>query len=738
MKSMTPSKSKTRQEPKSKLPVLTGRMLVACAIFSIATGGASAQVAPQTEQSPDEKVYELSIFEVTSKEDHGYFKKNTMAGTRSAELLSNIPQSIQIITSELMRDIPTDNTVDVLKYGSSGINKRTVTLGDMCMRGFRVRTFLRDNVSFAGNINVPLYDIDRIEVVKGPAALVFGQSSATGGLINYVTKTPTKTHESSVKATIGSYDLYRVEANTSGPLGNTGLGYRGTFATTDGKGPRKFDLNKDLFLGTTLVYKLPGTASSIQFDYSFTKKDEIAGFTGVDSTGKLMQLGDDFTIFEPWVSRLSWYQFANFTYKVAITPSFHLQVVANYNQQNNDWDRVTPIGRPDPVTGLLKRNFQELFFADWAVNQLTDFLHSFNTGSFDHKFSYGWAIATSKSGPSPVTTLRISDLNVFNPAYNTPKPNFTRSPGSFGNALIGSAYIQEQVSFLNGKAIVVGGARYNRFHSTSLSNTNKLTTERNDQKTVLRYGAVFKPMDWASVYYNYSESFVFNTGLIQGGPRDGQQLLPSVGENKEVGIKIETADGRLFATLAYFDLSLTNVRVLITLPPGSVDRFGNPIPGNLGILQEGKETNKGAFEADIGLSLNSPLGPLQAILTLYRGDSRNAAGVLPNSVVNDIWSVFVAQEFNKERFKGLRIGAGAYYKGSTTGVGPAPGTPTAYTQAGYTTTVGFLSYGTGKFRFALNVDNIFDKKDFIEGGESDFWLFVNPGRTFKFSVNYHF
>jgi len=707
------------------------------ALLALAAISAFAQTASRPAPNKGDEVVTLSPFEVTGTGDSGYFKKNTMVGTRSSERITNIPQNIQIITQELMQDIPTDNTVEVLKYGSSGINKRTNILGDLFMRGFRVRTFLKDNVSFAGNINMPLYDVDRIEVVKGPAALVFGQSSATGGLINYVTKGPSETRQSSVKATIGSYDLKRIEANTSGPLGTTGLSYRATFATTDADGPRKFDYNKDLFFGTTLRYKL-SPSSSIHLDYAFSKKDEIVSFTGVDSTGKLAQLPDDFSLFEPWVYGRSWFQFATITYRAAITPSFQLQIVGNLNRTNNDWDRVTPIGRPNPTTGLMSRNFQELFFDDRSANQLTDFLHTFKTGSFDHKFSYGWAISHGISGPNNVSTVRIADLNVNNPVYNTPKPSYTRTPGNKTRPLTSSVYIQEQLSFLNGKAILVGGYRYNRFHSTALSEANGVTTERNDQKGVIRYGAIFKPVDWASLYFNYSESFVFNSGLIQGGPRDGQQLLPSTGENSEIGVKVETSDGRFFASFAYIDLALTNVRVLITLPPGSVDRFGKPIPGDLGILQDGKETNKGAYEADVGMSFNTPAGPMQAILTLFHGNQKNAQGRTPNSVVDDTWSMLVSQEFNKGGIRGLKAGFGAYHKGSQIGVGPAPGTPTAYSIPAYTTTTGFVSYGTGKYRVHLNVDNLGDKKGIIEGGETEFWLYTNPGRTFKFSVEYRF
>lgn len=698
-------------------------------------------VSPSEEKSGENakqnSVYELSPFQVSGKEDSGYFKKNTMVGTRSSERISNIPQAIQIVTSEMLQDVPTDNTVEILKYGSSGINKRTNILGDMFMRGFRVRTFLKDNISFAGNINMPLYDIDRIEVVKGPAAMIFGQSSATGGLINYVTKMPTEMRTSDVKLTVGTYNLMRAEANTAGHVPNSNIGYRGTLATTKADGYGKFDYNKDLFLGTTLTYKL-SPASSLLFTYSYSQKDEIVSFKGVGVDGRLVSVPADFTIFEPWVGGKSFYHFASLTLQTAITPSFQMQMVANFNRGNNDWDRITPIGRPDATTGMLKRNFQEIFFDDRAMNQLTDFLKTFKTGSLDHKFSFGWAIAGGQSGPNNVSTVRIADLNIFNPVYNTPKPNYNRTPGNIARSLTSSVYLQEQVSFLKGRVIAVGGYRYNKFHSTSLSQVTNVSTERNDQKGIKRYGVIIKPTGWASLYYNYSESFVFNSGLISGGPRDGQQMVPSVGENKEIGLKVETSDGRFFASLAYFDLSLTNVRILVTLPPGSVDRFGNPLPGDLGQLQEGKETNKGAYEADVGMSLKNPLGSMQTILTLYHGDQKNAFGLLPNSVVNDTWSIFAAQEFDKEVLKGLKIGGGAYHRGSAVGVGPAAGTPTAYTQPGYTTTTGFISYTKGRYRFALNVDNIFDKQGMIEGGETDFWLYVNPGRIIKASLDYRF
>ena len=716
-------------------------LLLACALLITPAIRSYAQLAAPADQKTKEEpkegsVIELSPFQVTAKEDNGYFKKNTMAGTRSAERLINIPQNIQIITRELMDDIPTDNTPEVLKYGASGINKRTTILGDMFMRGFRVRTFLRDNIGYASNINAPLYDIDRIEVVKGPAAMVYGQSSSTGGAINYVTKIPTGTANSDVMVTTGTFNLMRVTANASGPVGDTGLGYRGTFATTKGDGRGKFDYNKDIFLGSTLLYKLSDT-SSVQLDWLYSGKDEIVSARGVGIDGKLIKLPNDFTYFEPWVYGKTYTYFTTLTFRSALSPTLTMQALANFSRAENDWDRVTPNGLPD-AAGILRRNFQELFFDSRSGNQQTDFLQTFKPGSIDHKLSFGWNISYGQSGPNNITTIPIAALNIFNPVYNTPKPNYNRNLGAFGRSLTGSLYMHEQASLLKGKLILVGGFRYNKFHSTSLSQVTATSSERNDQAWVKRYGAIFKPIESVSVYYNYSESFIFNTSLVVGGPNDGALFSPSYGVNKEIGVKVETPDGHISGSISYFDLSLTNVYTLYTLPPNSKDRFGNPIPGDLGIRQGAGENNNGAFEADIGLSFESPLGPWQAILTYYEGNQLNTEGIQPNSVVNNTWSLLANQAFAKGTFKGLKIGAGAFHRGECPGVGPLKGTPGWYLQPAYTTTTAFVNYSRGHYRLALSVDNLADKRDMIEGGETGFWLYVVPGRTVQFSVAYRF
>ncbi|MBL9214595.1 MAG: TonB-dependent receptor plug domain-containing protein [Opitutaceae bacterium] len=717
--------------------LLPGALLSALLSFgSLGAQTARPAVTAGTPTAASDEPLELSVFTVTGREDAGYFSKNTLLGTRTNERLVNIPQNIQIINRELLDDLAKDNYLDALQFGASGINKRTPLVSDVNIRGFRVITgsIMRDGIPNAtsANVNGPTYDIERIEVVKGPAALLFGQAAATGGLINFVTKRPSDTQRSSVTATAASFNLYRLVAETSGPLAKVGAKYRVTVAATEADGQGRFDYTSDRYVGLGLDYQLSAIAT-LNFDYYYYDISNNVSQIGVDSTGQIMKVADDFTFFEPWVKHDHFYHFAILTAKATFSPTLQGQLVLSGTWGKFDRDRVFARGAADAVTGVQNRTFQAFDQTNNFGNLIGDLVKTWATGSVAHKTTLGIFVAGQKS-TQDLDSVLIGPINIYNPVYNTPYPTFTRgvqvpgSPAPNRRREIGqqeSGYLQHQATFWDGRVILVGGYRYNRFHSTTtqyLAPTGVSTLDRS--AAVYRWGAIFKPAPAWSIYYNYSESFVYNSGSFVGGDKDGQPLLPSYGVNNEVGVKAETSNGRLFGSVAVFDLSLTNVRTLYTQPSGVS-----------GVRQDGEETNKG-YEADIGLSFPTPAGPLQTILTYYKGDQKNAAGALPNGVTNDMWSVFVAQTVSKGPLKGLRLGAGSVHKGPIPW-GLATGAAAAWTAASYTTTDAFVTYSRDRYRLAVNVDNVADKR-FSEGGGDSTWVHLNPGRTFKFTCTYRF
>lgn len=709
-----------------------------CVLLCLLPGHAQTPTrasAPATGNDPKDAV-QLSAFVVESERDIGYFAKNTLAGTRSNERLVNIPQNIQVITRELMEDLATINPMEAMKFGASGINRRSGFSGDLYLRGFRVRNHMKDNiVNGGGNTlgRVPMYDIDRIEVVKGPSALLFGQASSTGGIINYVTKQPSERASSALKATVGSHDLYGFEANSTGPLGRLG-NYRATAALYDGKGARKFEHTKDRFVSLGFSRNLsPTTILSAYASYNHI--DEIQSALTVDSRGQLVDVPDDFSFYEPWVEYPHSSEYALVSLKTSITPTLQANVVLNYTREDSyGWPSIR-LSPTNVVTGLTPRTLISTdtspLGSGVSQNVLIDFLQTFSTGPFAHKLTFG-GMLTHSEGASRVDSKRLPPINIHNPVYNTPKPVVAYGvvvPGEGTPAVTetkgnqNSYYIQDNVTTLSGKLILVGGLRWNRYDTITRDAVPRTTVAFDDSKMVGRWGAVYKPISSMSVYYNYSESFAFQTATFLGGPRSGQIFEPSVGKNHEVGVKAETSNGLLFGSISAFDVSLTNVAFTFVLPDGSSGRD-----------QQGEEKNKG-YEFDIGLNLQSPMGPLQAIATYYKGDIRNAVNQKPLGAVDDTWSLFAAQTVSHGPLQGLKIGGGLFRKGSVPFSAPAP--IGVFRGPAYTTSSAFVTYIKGKYRLTLNVDNVADKK-FIEGGENATWLIVNPGRTFKFSVEYRF
>ena len=684
----------------------------------------AADDAKKTDENKE--IVELSPFVVKVEEDTGYFAKNTLVGTRTSERLANIPQNIQIVTRQLMVDTAYDNPIEAMKYGVSGINRRSEFAGDLFLRGFRVRNILKDNIQNAGGNQmggVPMYDIERIEVIKGPAALLFGQTSSIGGLVNYVSKQPSEKPHSSIKGTLGSFNFYQAELNSTGSLADLG-NYRVTLGASNGKGERREQYSKDYFFSGGYEFKISST-STVTAYYSYYWIDQVLMPINSDSTGNLVRVPEDFSYSESWRQYAHTAQLAQISLKTAFSPTFQSNTVLSYSQEDSDgpWDGIRP-GITDATTGLTPRTYVRAFTGpNLSVDLIIDLLKTFDTGPLSHKLGFG-GMYTTTEGYSNVDVKPLTPININNPIFGvTPKPAYASISESFTYADSGSIYVQDNVSMLDGKIVVVGGLRYNKVQGNSRNLIAKTSAPTDNGATVKRWGVVLKPIETISLYYNYSESFGFSGSTFIGGPRDGQLLDTSIGENKEFGIKASTPNGGLFATVAVFDMAVTNVGFLVVFADGTIGRD-----------QSGRDTTKG-YEVDAGVNLTSPLGPVQAILTYYDGDSKNSVGITPAGTIDGSWSGFVTQSIRSGGLKGVKVGYGAFHKNAVSFANPAP-TPWLVSPA-YTTMMAFVSYEHKNYRVALNIDNLTDKK-FIEGGENAVWVHTNPGRTFKFSVEYRF
>lgn len=686
----------------------------------------------ETNQAIVDPVLALSKFVVSGQEDKGYLAKNTLSGTRSDARLIDISQEIAVVNKEILADLAVDSALPAIQFVTAGLNRRSFNPGDdQYIRGFRLSGSLKDGFSMASNAVGGLYDVERVEVIKGPAALIYGQAASLGGIINYVSRKPTRTLQAEAKVVVGSFDYYRGELHVSGPV-NKKLRYRADAGYTDSKwSGRRFGFYKDQFLGGGLEYEI-SERTLLQIDGYATEVNFYRPTTMLDPlTGKMLAQSKDFSLDEDFAYNDTHQQRATATLTSKLTEQMELRLFAAYNNSGNDWLRPEPLELlADNAT--LPRYVLYWPTSDHFTNVQADLIWEFATGPLSHKLSIGGDarfVVNSYLG----WYYDLASINVRNPVYGA---NINTKPGSSTAGIVegslqyprlSSLYVQDQIDFLQNRVSLVFGARYNDFKQVFQDPFFGPTTwsYRQDSKTVHRIGALYHPVKNTSIYFNNSQSFTFNFGTdtITKKP-----FVPSVGEVKEIGVKAELFEGALVFSAAYFDMELTNVRITYTQGPT------DPLPGAQAVRQTGVEKNKG-YEATLATSTKLGSGELNGIATIYHGDVRNAQGLRPAGPVNDTYSVFATYKYTDGSLKGFGFGGGVRMQGDWVGPNMRGGIK-SYLD-GYSTVSALLTYQRSKLRLQLNVDNLLDKS-YVEGFEVANWIYPSKGREIKFSASYRF
>ncbi|MEO7598119.1 MAG: TonB-dependent receptor [Opitutus sp.] len=727
---------KTISTPKS----LVRHLAFLLVLTMIGSASLSAQEAPpvgkpaaEAAKAKDDALV-LSPFTVTSEGDRGYLSKNTISGTGTSESLMKIPQTIQIANQELLQDLASDDPMQGIETVSGSAVRRSFNPGDdTFIWGFRLSSNMKDGIPYTSSAIGTLYDVDRIEVIKGPAAMMFGQNSYTGGVINYVTRKPTKTPKLTARLSIGSYNYRSFVLNASGPLTKS-FRYRLDVGTTDSDyNAQKFGRIKNRFIGGGVEYDI-SAKTKMEADFSYGTSNDVRPKTLIDPiTRAVIKMPDDYTTILPWQSYEITQARGKATLTTALSPNLDSRTFVGYNNTTNYWLRDL-IGALNQTAHTVAKT-AGLFDTTWhQISFGQDFVVRGKTGPFEHKVLFGGDQRNdTRHNFTSSTTISTPNWDYLNPVYDalpTTTPIGSLSEVSISSRSSG-AYMQEQLSTWEGRLILLGGFRYNEFFQKSgvLTNFSGTATVSQGSKTISRFGAILQPFKRdITIYFNRSQSFLFNGGVdYRNNP-----FNPSVGINNEFGVKAAFFNGALSLSATYFDIELTNVRVVFTQGPG------DPSPGSSGAKQDGLQTNKG-YDLNLGLSKKLGSGTVNVIASCYSGDSQDQNLMKPTAAVNNTWSLTGSYGFNTGALKNFRFGASQIYKGQrfiSTGAGYTPaGVPIVL--PAYNVTRAFVSYSRGKYSLQFNVDNLFDER-YVQGAESAIWVQMDPGRVFKTTLTCRF
>jgi len=654
-----------------------------------------------TAQTPEnEEPIEL----VVTGEQDTYRVPEASGATRTDTPIRDIPQSVQVIPRQVLKDQQVTRLTDAIRNVSGIVEGDTFagTVDNFNIRGFDFNSTFRDGFREPGDTLRELANIEQIEVIKGPASVLYGNAEP-GGIINLVTKRPLSTPYYSADFSVGNFSYYRPSIDISGPLNpDKSLLYRLNVAYENGSSFRDFVDSERFFFGPIFELKLgDNTNLLVNVDYL---KDERTFDQGLVAFGRgIADIPTSRFLGEPGDRREV--EEINVGYRLEHRFNENLTLRNAFRYTSNDsFDyRAQPL-ELDEETGELSRNFRSNDDYTERYSLQTDVVSKFTTGSIQHTFLVGLDLARQNRDGSQrrLPGGLTPSINIFDPVYNlisrpgiSELTNVVRDGDSKTETL--GIYLQDQIAFSDNFKLLIGG-RFDTVDQNQFDRLSDTRTIQYDEAFTPRIGIVYQPIQPISLYASYSRSFAPN--FAQSA--NNTFLEPERGTQYEVGVKVDFND-KLSATLAAYEITKTNIA---TPDPNDPDNFSVPI---------GEQRSRG-IELDIsgeilpGWNIIAAYGYTDAEIT-QSNDLRVGSRVprVPEHKVS-LWTTY---QFRQGDLQGLGFGLGLYYLSDRIGGDiPTNEADDTFTLPSYLRTDAAIYYKRDNWRAAINIENLFGVRYF--------------------------
>ncbi len=663
-------------------------------------------------------------------------------------------QVYSVVTKEIMQEqLAFDYNSAVMSVpgvvATNGVNDSG---NDLTLRGFRSQATFRNGLLINPRTQTDIFNLERIEVLKGPSGTLFGGSLATyGGVANYVTKRPFESFRGEVNYTTGSWGLNRFTADINTPLNkdrtalirinavghtqnsfqdagyNRGAGLAASmlFKTTERTNVR-FDVdyyasskNLNAYIRNTQVL----TVNSFdELDPSYYERSLTSDDIGVPRSTINALAEVEHRINDQWTSKTS-YQHGESGEKGSIffVPYFvNTEATIAANGANNTIQRRFRMFENYQLT---TDNIQQNFIGDFRIanlrNRLVVGLDFFSNASKDQELYTG-------ADEASASVFSVYDLVVLNKDAVWPsiskseiQKRITNSPFSSHVNTISKyftfgAYAADVLNVTDW-LLLNASLRVDRYENRA-SRTGGVSGEGGYVQVQYspKFGIVLQPIkDQVSIFANYSNGF---TNVAPSRNTAGEMVIwdPQQAFQKEAGVKLDLFGGRLSSTLSYYDIKVS--KMVRSLPDGTSE-------------QDGDLDSKG-LEAEV---IASPIKGLNLIAGYGYNDNKyiKAAAALegtrypwsPKNVLN-VWASYKIQA---GPVKGIGLGAGVNSVSQT-----FVDTENRVTIPAYSTVGATLFFDQPKYRVGLKVNNLTNEKYWNFYGISQNPLQVVGNISYKF------
>lgn len=647
---------------------------------------------------------------------NAYKQPVSSVGSRTDMPLLDLPQSAQVLTQQTIKDRQAF-TLNEMAPVMTGV-KANNGMGAFTLRGFTgYNHFDGSFISFngiRGNLyqwsqQPLLYNIDRIEVLRGPASVLYSEG-VPGGLINFVTLKPQAEKRFEFDASYGSWNSLRVSADATGAVSkNKKLLYRLIAGYDRSNSFRDQQKIENFFLAPSLTYNFsPKTNLNLEVNYASQKAVHQY------DRGTFVKLRDDGSYdFDYYPNNLTIQSPSDFGKTHNISASFLFNHQFNENLSLTIAERLID-SRMDfadhGVSGAIRNDSISRTYQIWDYDQFSYQTTAYATykvatGFIKHQVlagidynNYGWGKNDYRNSPSTRISILKPDYSNDVPAANVAVDYYDDNKQT--NQLLGG-YIQDQLSF-GAKFKLLLSLRYDDYSlkQTPLSAKDDLQGDTSDAHAWMpRVGAVYLIKPNISVYGSYNRSFNPQRSNASGA---GGPFPPRMSEQFEAGYKGDFFNNTLSTMLAVYTIKYTNILAADPTPQ-------NPNRQSVvdGTKSQGFEVTLQGNIKDLciiaGYAYNDH--KLTSDNTIGKKDFRYANA--PLHMANG----WVKYNFSSTRLKGLGIGIGGRYVSD---------------QVGNLATQNFLipesfvldaavNYRTGRFNFQCNLNNVTDARYFNGG-----------------------
>lgn len=654
----------------------------------------------------------------------GYVATQSATATKTATPLIETPRSISVVTADQIEDQASTDIRQTLRYIPGIVAEQRGTdfsQPSLIIRGFQsFDPIYRDGMkghgrNFLTYASTPLdpYGVERVEVLRGPASILYGQGQA-GGLVNTVSKRPTEDAFAEVGGNAGSFSQFGGKLDLGGPLddGKEVL-FRLTGLARDG------DTQVDT-LEEGRVYVAPALAWRPDADTTLTvltnyQWDDTVGAQVVPANALDGPNGDIATstlLSEPGFETYDKYEWSlGYLFERRIDETWSLNHNLRYTAFDVDYRSIFSAGFQADNRTLNRSIFTTLEDGTYLTTD-TNLQASFRIGAAENTvlagIDYKRAVVSFASGFGAA-----APLDAFNPVYGQPIVDPPLFQDQDEDATQAGLYLQDQIKLYDRLVLSLGG-RQDWADSEIDSRLTGGATEQDDDAFTGQVGLVYLLANGLAPYASFATSFEPQSGTdIAGNPFE-----PTTGTQVEVGVKFQPDGHDSFVTLAAYELTRENVLT--------------PDPSNANFSVQTGEARSRGIELEARASLLDNLDLIGAYTYTDAVITESNAGDLGNkldSVPEHAASLWADYTLASGALRGLGLGGGVRYVGST------PDITNTVRVSSITLVDAALHYEWNAFRFALNASNLLDET-YISSCFSPTFCYFGQRRVVTASVTY--